>query len=578
MMKPAFIQSAMKSIVFLLWVVLLVFNLDAQEILKDNLTKPSTTYWDKEKTKIQSTGCYYKDYRGETFDKHGPWLYYDKNGVLEEEQNYFRGKLHGAVKMYYAKDKPRTEGYFKMGLQDSIYRAWHDNGKLREEGFYKNDKPIQEWKYFYNSGQLMLVEKYVDTVALVMEFFKPDGTQTVVSGEGVKETFYSNGAPKDRYQFLNGYKHGAFVEYHVDGHKEVEGAYQFGLKHGSWTFNYYTGTLFKSMNYQKGELHGQYENYYDNGKLKVAGNYDRGKKDGAWTWYTNTGVIDMSGSFVQDQQHGDWVFNYPNGQCSYKGTFDMGKRSGSWTYYYPDGNKHRQGTYKNDVEDGLWQTWYESGKLLMSGKYVMGREEGEWINYWENGNIKNKGNFKKGQLNGRWESYYPNGIMNISGYYKNGLREKQWVDYYSNGKGRELVTYKIVKKRSAVNKMSLPESVKHGKYEAYSSKDYKLTEEGTYKNGKKHGLWIAYYPGGKIPAVTSEYKEGRLHGVVREYDLKNGKVLRSETTYKDGAKHGKMTVYDKRGKKVAEKMFDNGAEVKEIEEIPTNRTVPGKKK
>ena len=130
------------------------------------------------------------------------------------------------------------------------------------------------------------------------------------------------------------------------------------------------------------------------------------------------------------------------------------------------------------------------------------------------------------------------------------------------------MTYKIVKKKSAVNKSTVLESVKHGKYEAYSSKDFKLTESGTYKNGKKHGQWIAFYPGGRIPAVTSEYKDGRLHGVVREYDLKNGKVLRSETNYKDGAKHGKMIVYDKRGKKIAEKLFENGSEVREIEQPP----------
>jgi antitoxin component YwqK of YwqJK toxin-antitoxin module len=119
-----------------------------------------------------------------------------------------------------------------------------------------------------------------------------------------------------------------------------------------------------------------------------------------------------------------------------------------------------------------------------------------------------------------------------------------------------------------LNKTSYQESVRNGKYEAYSSKDFKLTEEGTFKNGKKHGLWIAYHPGGRLPAVTSDYKDGKLHGFVREYDFKAGKLLRSETQYKDGVKHGKMTIYDKRGKKVAEKFFDNGIEVKQNDFTP----------
>jgi len=560
--------TSMRGFLIAFLVVVVVQVSWSQEIDKDNLTKPITTYWDFEKTKVQSTGAYYQDYRGVTTEKHGTWQYFDKNGSLEEEQNYFRNKLNGSVRLFYEKDKPRTEGYFKMGAQDSIYRSWYDNGELREEGFFKNNKQVNEWRYFYPTGQLMLVEKYVDTVALVMDYFDKDGLQTVKNGEGVKEAFYSNGALKERYHFLNGYKHGAFVENNIAGHTEVLGNYHFGLKNGTWIFRYYTGDLHKIATYQQNVLHGHYENYYDNGQLNVIGKYENGLKDSIWTWFTNTGVIDMTGSFVQDSQHGDWVFNYPNGQCNYKGKFEMGKRTGIWVYYYPDASRHRQGSFKNDIEDGLWQTWYESGKLLMEGNYNLGKEEGKWTNYWENGKIKNLGHFKKGELDGRWESYYPNGNMNISGYYKKGLKEKQWVDYYSNGKGRELVTYKIVKKKSAVNKSSEFESVKHGKYEAYSSKDFKLTEEGNYKNGKKQGLWIAYYPGGRLPAVTSEYKDGRLHGVVREYDLKNGKVLRSETNYQDGAKHGKMTVYNKRGKKVAEKMFENGSEVREIEQPP----------
>jgi len=66
-----------------------------------------------------------------------------------------------------------------------------------------------------------------------------------------------------------------------------------------------------------------------------------------------------------------------------------------------------------------------------------------------------------------------------------------------------------------------------------------------------------------MPAVTSEYKEGKLHGVVREYDAKGRKILRVETHYADGVKHGKMTVYDKRGRVIEVKTFEKGSEIDE---------------
>jgi len=540
----------------------------AQEILKENLSKPVLTFWDYENKKIQSEGSYFVDYRGISTEKHGEWKYFDKYGNLEEVQNYYRNKLHGAVWQFYSKDIPKSEGYFKMGLQDSVFRSWHDNGKLMIEGNYRSDLPFATWDYFYDSGDTMLIEKYLDTIPLVWAYYEPNKKATVVNGNGYMHTFYSNGNPKTAYFYVNGYKHGPFVEHHVSGHKEVEGQYEYGLKSGNWTHRYYTGQLFKVVSYNKDALHGLYTNYYDNEQIRVTGTYSNGFKDSTWTWFTNTGVVDMSGEFLRDLQNGDWIFNYPNGQCSYKGTFDMGKRSRVWVYFYPDGSKHRQGTFSNDVEDGRWQTWYESGKLLMDGVYAMGKEDGQWLNYWESGKIKNSGHFKEGILHGKWESYFPNGIMNIGGAYKDGLKSGAWIDFYSNGKARELVTYKVIVKKSKLNKNKIQESLRNGKYEAYSSKDYKLTEEGMFKNGKKHGLWIAYHPGGRLPAVTSEYKEGRLHGFVREYDFKGGKVLRSETQYKDGVKHGKMTIFDKRGKKVAEKYFDNGTEVKQVDMPP----------
>ena len=41
----------------------------AQKIEKENLTQKDVIYWDFKKTKIQSTGAYYKDQLGQTRDK-----------------------------------------------------------------------------------------------------------------------------------------------------------------------------------------------------------------------------------------------------------------------------------------------------------------------------------------------------------------------------------------------------------------------------------------------------------------------------------------------------------------------------
>ena len=78
----------------------------------------------------------------------------------------------------------------------------------------------------------------------------------------------------------------------------------------------------------------------------------------------------------------------------------------------------------------------------------------------------------------------------------------------------------------------------HGLYVAYSSKDYKMTEKGNYKEGKKDGQWTDFHPGGKFPAVVTNYKNGELNGWMEQYDRK-GNII-SKSAYKNGIKDGKF--------------------------------------
>jgi antitoxin component YwqK of YwqJK toxin-antitoxin module len=112
------------------------------------------------------------------------------------------------------------------------------------------------------------------------------------------------------------------------------------------------------------------------------------------------------------------------------------------------------------------------------------------------------------------------------------------------------------------------DSKKNGHSISYSSKDFKKTEEGDYKEGQKDGEWIDYYPGGRYPAVVSSYKDGELNGTMKQYD-RRGNLLQ-EIDYKDGLKHGRFLIYDKKGNVVLEKIFEHGLEV-----IKGNTNAPG---
>lgn len=563
--------------ILLVFVPFLSLSQNIFEIKRENCTKVNTLFWDYNKTKIQAEGCYYKDEQGESKEEHGLWKYYNKFGGLEEERNYYRGKLNGKVKLYYGNGKPRQEGYFKIErriitdyhtdtvFQDSIYREWYETGFLSKEGNYKLGRPVGVWKHFYVDGREKSLEEEKDSVNYVWAFWLPDPahTQTLKDGNGELTIYHSTGTIKEWYNYKNGLQDGPFEERSIYGYTTIKGSFKEGEKDGEWTFYYYTGDIEKTSTYKEGKLNGPYNYYYDKHRLNVTGNYLNGKKEGLWKWFTNTGSPDMQGYFVNDLQDGEWIYWYGSGEKSYTAHFSKNLKTGHWIYLYKDGSTFKTGDYLEDLKDGRWQTWYENGTLLMDGVYSKGKEEGVWINYWDNGIVKNRVTFKHGEMNGIWESYYPSGNKKLIGKYKKNFKVGEWTDYYENGMPKDVFTYKVTEVKSRVEygifeDHGVKESIKHGHSISYSSKDYKKTEEGDYKNGLKDGEWIAYYPGGKMAAVITHYENGELEGVMKQF-TRTGKLM-SEINYSKGLKNGACIIYGENGKVVSKKNFTNGNE------------------
>jgi len=552
--------------IFLCLLMLSSFSIFGQVVLKENLTKKKTTYWDFNKTKKQSVGAYYKDQLGETDKQHGKWEYFDQFGNLQEVRNYYRGKLNGAVILKYGNGKMKQEGYFKNDKLDSIYREWNELGFLVLEGNYENNKQKGIWKSFYNDGRPKMTEEVIDSSRYVQSFWLPDSLnrQTIIDGTGVMTISYNNGALKEWYNYKSGVLDGEFEERSILGHQSLTGSYIQGRKTGEWKYFYYTGDIEKICNYEADKLDGVYKYFYDNGKLNVEGLYKKGLKQGTWTWYTNKGTRDMSGNFKEDLQDGDWTYWFPEGGVSYTAQYKAGLKHGNWNYFYKDGSKFKKGSFTDDQKDGLWETWYENGTLLMTGKYMAGKEEGKWSNFWENGKVKNESSFKHGTLHGTWKSFNPKGTLKLTGTYKDGYKSKEWTEYFDNGKPKDIYSYKVVKTKSKIKYGPMKgrvhkESVKNGHATSFSAKDFGKTEEGDYKNGERHGEWTAYYPGGKVPAVVSNYKNGKLDGRMREYGRRG--ELTTEIYYKDGLKHGTFKTFDKRGKVLSEREFEYGMQV-----------------
>lgn len=86
-------------------------------------------------------------YSGEYVDK------YD-NGITKFTGNFRFGKKHGQWMSFYPTGIAWSELHFDKGLREGPNITYFENGKIRYEGYYRNDVRDSVWLYYDSIGNL----------------------------------------------------------------------------------------------------------------------------------------------------------------------------------------------------------------------------------------------------------------------------------------------------------------------------------------------------------------------------------------------------------------------------------------
>ena len=289
------------------------------------------------------------------------------------------------------------------------------NGKLSQEGTYKDDKKNGYFKDYAENGDLLKITKYIDDVIQpdaveiqkleVQNEYYPDGTVKSTSmyrngiPEGIRKDFTPEGKIEKATEYRNGAiigegivledgsKDGPWKEYYSDGSLRAEGKYDAGKPTGEWKYYPPERKIEQTGKYNKqGQPDGTWRWYYDNGQLLREESYYGGKQDGLSEEFDENGNLLEKGEYLEGLEDGPWVFSL--GDYAYKGSYRDGLRTGPWyTYYLFDNGTKKdsvlsfQGSFIDDLPDGKQVYYWENGKIKEEGVYVMGRKEGDWMQY-----------------------------------------------------------------------------------------------------------------------------------------------------------------------------------------------------
>ena len=355
----------------------------------------------------------------------------DNSGWLKRTVPYVNGKPHGmakefdqsglvvAVTQYYHGIRNRTERINRtdqFGHKQGSWKYFWDNGNLRMEGSYLNDKKHGFFKYYNENGDFLYVEKYThdqleedakETKQLDKRVaYHPNGQPSIIATyhhdtpDGIRREFDTTGKIIKGYLFeegwlryegitdMNGLRQGLWKEYYPTGELRSQGKYKNSKPIGQWKFFFPDKTVEIVGDYnQKGQKHGEWVWFYPSGDTMTVSYYEDGDLDGPYVEYDEEGQPVTRGEYVAGYEEGVWY--YRNGTSVETGRYDGGKRTGLWTTTYSDNQVAakinydqdvRDGKYTNGLQDGTWIQYTEEGVQFLTTLFKDGKEI-KWNNY-----------------------------------------------------------------------------------------------------------------------------------------------------------------------------------------------------
>ncbi len=313
--------------------------------------------------------------------------------------------------------------YDKNGLKQDVWKEFYENGNLKTEARYIDDKLSGYYKEYTKDGKLLKAVLYIDG-----EIHEDERLQTL----DLRQEFYENGLPKVIGTYnVRGEKHGKFKYFNENGQLEEQIIYNNNVivakgkideeerKQGYWEEFYPNGAIKSKGKYIDGEKIENWEFFFLSGKKEQEGTYVKGgKQNGTWTWYYETGEILRKEEFRKGLEDGIFIEHFPDGKVITQGEFLEGKKEGFWFYEL---NDHREeGNYKNGLKDGSWKYFNVlTNKLVFEGTFFEGQENSKFKFYYPSGKLYEEGTYALGKREGIWKRYNEMGEVIITFDYNN---------------------------------------------------------------------------------------------------------------------------------------------------------------
>jgi antitoxin component YwqK of YwqJK toxin-antitoxin module len=229
----------------------------------------------------------------------------------------------------------KTVVYYPDCNNKTTYRLlnYYKNGKVRSEGFVKNNEKDGIFKKWSKDG--ILIEKFE------IQNNKRDG---------ITECWFENGAKKSETYYENGLKQGKYKAWYSNRKLMLEGKFDADERTGEWNIYSNEGN-WKKDNYRNGKLNGFSFEYIVEEKdtSYIVGQYKNGKESGLWKWFDNDSLLTESLLYKNGSGNGEHILYHKNGRIKSKGIILNEKPDGIFNMYDSNGVRIKKMVFENGI-------------------------------------------------------------------------------------------------------------------------------------------------------------------------------------------------------------------------------------
>ena len=185
-------------------------------------------------------------------------------------------------------------------IPDGPVKEFSENGKLKTEAVYQNNKLHGLFIRYDDNGQVLSKETYDQGILKgPAEYFSYAGRNvlhTLCSYssallDGPFTLTQKDGKIREQSTYAKGRLNGTRKTYYASGTLEAEEMYIEGKLQGTRKIFFPSGELWYEENYKNGRLEGDRTEYFPSGKIRLSEMYADGMRNGACTTYDEDGNV-----------------------------------------------------------------------------------------------------------------------------------------------------------------------------------------------------------------------------------------------------------------------------------------------